>query len=104
MDLDRAQRSNVTDERFRTGDVVLTPDQERDFLCVPLACGRARTLPLLWLAAHGNFRDVQLLRLLADALVWGGFGGEDLTIPDRLDRPQGQLSSRLPPVSCAVMR
>ncbi|WP_244897167.1 histidine kinase [Mesorhizobium amorphae] len=76
-------------------------EQARDLLCalsyVHLACGQsAHSLALLRLAAHANSQEVDLLRILAYALISEGLGDEALTILDRLDILDEQPSSRLP--------
>ncbi|MGX5805605.1 hypothetical protein ACWGS9_30925 [Bradyrhizobium sp. Arg314] len=83
---DPAQRLPVTDHVYENGDGVLIPKQRRDLLGtlshVHLASWQSeRNLPLPRLATHAEFRDVQLPRLRAYALVSDGFGGETLTAP-----------------------
>lgn len=84
----------------KTGDVLIS-EQARDLLCalsyVHLACGQsAHSVALLRLAAHANSQEVDLLRILAYALISEDLGDEALTILDRLDILDEQPSSRLP--------
>ncbi|GLR46021.1 hypothetical protein GCM10007880_65390 [Mesorhizobium amorphae] len=76
-------------------------EQERDLLFalayVHLACGQsAHSLALLRLLPRDNSREVDLLRILAHALISEGLGDEALTILDRLDTLDDQPSSRVP--------
>lgn len=83
------------------GDVLPISTNERDLLCalsyVHLACGQsAQCLALLRLADHEDSEDVDLLRILAYALISEGRGDEALAALDRLDKLDSQPSSRLP--------
>ncbi|XIA67436.1 histidine kinase [Bradyrhizobium sp. TZ2] len=85
----------------RTGEVLLISEQERDLLCalsyVHLACGNStESLALLRLVAHERSQDIDLLRILAYALISERRGDEALSVLDRLDTFDDQPSSRLP--------
>ncbi|MGY3622254.1 type III secretion apparatus assembly chaperone SctY [Bradyrhizobium sp. USDA 10063] len=85
----------------KTGNALLISGQERDLLCalsyVHLACGQsAQSLALLRLLARDNSQDVELLRILAYALISEGFGDEALAVLDRLEILDDEPSSRLP--------
>ncbi|MBO4227542.1 hypothetical protein [Bradyrhizobium neotropicale] len=85
----------------KAGDILPISGQERDLLCalsyVHLACGQsARSLALLRLVAREHSQDVDLLRILAYALISERRGEEALAVLDRLDTLDDQPSSRLP--------
>ncbi|PDT77961.1 histidine kinase [Bradyrhizobium sp. C9] len=64
---------------------------------VHLACGQsAHSLAFLRLVVHEHSQDVELLRLLAYALISQRLGEEALSVLDRLDMLDDQPSSRLP--------
>jgi len=85
----------------KPGEAVLISGPERDLLCalayVHLACGQsAQSLALLRIVAHEHSRDIDLLRMLAYALISERQGHEALAVLDRLDTLDDQPSSRLP--------
>ncbi|WP_439373190.1 tetratricopeptide repeat protein [Bradyrhizobium sp. DASA03120] len=85
----------------RAAEDLLISRNERDLLCaisyVHLACGQsAQSLALLRILAHEHSQDVELLRILAYALISQGHGDEALAALDRLDELDDQPSSRLP--------
>ncbi|MET4331413.1 Flp pilus assembly protein TadD [Bradyrhizobium sp. i1.15.2] len=95
--LTRIPPPNVSKDR----EVPLISEQELELLCalsyVHLACGNsAESLALLRFVAHERSQNVDLLRILAYALVSEGSGHEALAVLDRLDTLDGQPSSRLP--------
>ncbi|MET4519721.1 histidine kinase [Bradyrhizobium sp. I1.7.5] len=95
--LTRIPLPNLSKDR----EAPLISEQELELLCalsyVHLACGSsAESLALLRVVAHERSQNVDLLRILAYALVSEGSGHEALTVLDRLDTFDGQPSSRLP--------
>ncbi|WP_342709716.1 histidine kinase [Bradyrhizobium sp. B124] len=91
------QSSNVS----KTDRVVAISGPERNLLCalsyVHLACGQsAHSLALLRLVVHEHSQDIELLRILAYALISERLGEEALSVVDRLDMLDDQPSSRLP--------
>ncbi|MGY3582726.1 Flp pilus assembly protein TadD [Bradyrhizobium sp. USDA 4341] len=79
----------------------LVSGPERDLLCVLsyiyLSCGQsAKSLALLRLVAHEQSRDIDLLRILAYALISERRGDEALSVLDRLDKLDDEPSSSLP--------
>lgn len=94
-------RSTPASRVTTASDVLPISTNERDVLCalsyVHLACGQsAQCLALLRLADHEACEDVDLLRILAYALISEGRGDEALAALDRLDKLDSQPSSRLP--------
>lgn len=90
-----------TTELSNTGSVWLASGQERDLLCalsyLHLACGQgAQSVALLRLIVRNNSEDVDLLRILAYALISEGLGDEALPILDRLETVDDDPSSRIP--------
>ncbi|WP_200844564.1 histidine kinase [Bradyrhizobium sp. USDA 3458] len=86
---------------FKTDGVVPISGPERDLLCalsyVHLACGQsAHSLALLRPVVHEHSQDVELLRILAYALISERLGEEALSVLDRLDMLDDQPSSRPP--------
>ncbi|MFQ3455884.1 histidine kinase [Bradyrhizobium sp. UFLA01-814] len=80
-------------------NVSLSSGQERDLVCalsyLHLACGQgAECVALLQLIVRDNSRDVDLLRILAYALISEGLGDQALRILDRLDTLDDEPSSR----------
>lgn len=93
---DGAQR---TTDVSKSDNVSLSAGQERDLLCalsyLYLACGQsAECLALLRLIVRDDSQDVDLLRILAYALISEGLGDEALPILDRLDALDDESSSR----------
>ncbi|OKO83964.1 histidine kinase [Bradyrhizobium sp. NAS96.2] len=81
------------------GNVCLSSWQERDLVCalsyLHLACGQgAQCVALLQLIVRDNSQDVDLLRILAYALISEGLGDQALRILDRLDTLDDEPSSR----------
>ncbi|MCC8938842.1 histidine kinase [Bradyrhizobium sp. Arg62] len=103
IDANQAPQSTPTalPDASKSGDILLISVQERDLLCalsyVHLACGEsAQSLALLRVAAREHSQDVDLLRILAYALISEGLADEALDVLDRLDALDAQPSSRLP--------
>ncbi|WP_084788745.1 tetratricopeptide repeat protein [Bradyrhizobium sp. Cp5.3] len=85
----------------KAGDALVISTNERDLLCalsyVHLACGQsAQCIALLRIAAHEHSQNVDLLRILAYALILEGRGDDALATLDRLEKLDHQPSSRLP--------
>ncbi|MCP3380145.1 MULTISPECIES: M48 family metallopeptidase [unclassified Bradyrhizobium] len=94
---DGAQR---TTDVSNSDNVSLSSGQERDLLCalsyLHLACGQsAECLALLRLIVRDDTQDVDLLRILAYALISEGLGDEALPILDKLDALDDGSSSRI---------
>ncbi|WP_244547284.1 histidine kinase [Bradyrhizobium sp. Gha] len=84
-----------------TGAVELISGPERDLLCVlsytHLASGQsAKSVALLRLVAHEQSQDIDLLRILAYALISERRGDEALSVLDKLDKLDDEPSSCLP--------
>ncbi|TWB93002.1 type III secretion protein Y [Bradyrhizobium macuxiense] len=85
----------------KSGDGLLISGPERDLLCalsyIHLACGQsARSLALLQPIKRDDSQDVDLLRILAYALISEGLGDEALAVLDRLDTLDDEPTSRIP--------
>ncbi|WFU54607.1 histidine kinase [Bradyrhizobium pachyrhizi] len=88
-----------TTDGSNAGNVSLSSGQERDLVCalsyLHLACGQgAQCVALLRLIVRDNSQDVDLLRILAYALISEGLGDQALRILDRLDTLDDEPSSR----------
>ncbi|KRQ16246.1 histidine kinase [Bradyrhizobium sp. CB82] len=93
--------AHPTTEVSKSGNVSLSSGQARDLLCalsyLHLACGQgAQCVALLRLIVGNDSQDVDLLRILAYALISEGLGDEALPILDRLDTLDDDPSSRIP--------
>lgn len=94
---DGAQR---TTKVSKSDNDSLSSGQERDLLCtlsyLHLACGQsAECVALLRLIVGKDSRDVDLLRILAYALILEGLGGEALQVIDRLNTLDDEPSARI---------